>query len=150
MKYTWVTPEMFSEKLEELVDAMGADAILQVPGVYDILAEHLNNEVLDGLVEDAGIMHLEKVRGGTQCGVEMEPLSTDIENVDWVDCLQQHAIICAVNLVRSLDRGACAALLEGVSIHVRDANNIATLREAVIANIEDGTIDPESIEDLNN
>ena len=147
MKYTWVTPEMFSEKLEELVDAMGADAILQVPGVYELLVEHLNDAVLDGLVEDAGVVHLKKVDGASLCGIKTEPMSDDIEDVDCVDCLQQHAIICAVALVRGLDRDACTALLEGVCIQVYDADDIGTLREAVVANIEDGTIDPESIEE---
>ena len=50
--YDWVTSEMFAEKLEELVGKMSAGEILAVPGVYEALAEELNNAVLDSLQEE--------------------------------------------------------------------------------------------------
>ena len=48
-RYSWVTSEMFDEKLAELLDEMGAGAILQIPGVYECVSEYLNNEVLESL-----------------------------------------------------------------------------------------------------
>jgi hypothetical protein len=45
----WLTDEMFRAKLEEIVNEMGTTAVLAVPGVYEILAEELNNTVLEEL-----------------------------------------------------------------------------------------------------
>lgn len=44
--YDHITQEQFDEKLEELVAAMSAGELLGVEGVYEILSEYLNNEVL--------------------------------------------------------------------------------------------------------
>lgn len=49
MKYGWVTDEIFDRKLEELVGQMTAEDILAMPGVYEIVSEELNNEVLSAL-----------------------------------------------------------------------------------------------------
>ena len=46
--WAWVTTEMFDEALEKIVRNQGA-GILSVPGVYEVLSEHFNNEVLDTL-----------------------------------------------------------------------------------------------------
>ena len=46
--WDWVTTEMFDEALEKIVRKHGA-GILYVPGVYEVLSEHFNNEVLDTL-----------------------------------------------------------------------------------------------------
>ncbi len=47
--YEWITSEMFTEKLGDIVAAMSSDEILAVPGTYEALSEALNNEVLDAL-----------------------------------------------------------------------------------------------------
>lgn len=47
--YSYVTEEMFQQKLEEIVGRMSTDQLLATPGVAVILREELNNEVLNEL-----------------------------------------------------------------------------------------------------
>ena len=44
--YSWVTTEMFNAEVEKICEEMGAANVLFIPGVYDVVSEHLNNEVL--------------------------------------------------------------------------------------------------------
>lgn len=46
----------------------------------------------------------------------------------------------------TIDRAACAELLEGAGIQCYDSETLEELREAVAVNIEDGTIEPEDFE----
>lgn len=48
-QYAWVTEEMFDEKLRDMVE--GHD-LIDIPGVYPIVREHLNNHVIKALKED--------------------------------------------------------------------------------------------------
>jgi len=50
--WAWVTNEIFDRKLAEIVDEMGIQAVLSIPGVYEVLAEHLNNTVLEELEDE--------------------------------------------------------------------------------------------------
>ena len=45
--WSWVTDEMFNDKLEDVVGMLSPVNILVIPGVSDILREHLNNDVLE-------------------------------------------------------------------------------------------------------
>lgn len=47
--YSWVTTEMFDEKLEELVGKMTPAELMAMPGFYEIASEELNNKVLEEL-----------------------------------------------------------------------------------------------------
>jgi len=47
--YSWVTDEMFDEKLREICETTD---LLSIPGVYEVVREELNNEVLDALAQD--------------------------------------------------------------------------------------------------
>ncbi len=47
--YDWVTDEMFREKLEQLVNETYASELISIPGVYEHLADHFNNDVLSEL-----------------------------------------------------------------------------------------------------
>lgn len=49
---TQVTQEAFNAKLEELLNEMGGAELLAIPGLYEVVSEHLNNEVLEALRED--------------------------------------------------------------------------------------------------
>lgn len=51
-RYSWVTNEMFDNKLEEIVADEGGIRVLHIPGVYEIVKEHFNNEVLEALESD--------------------------------------------------------------------------------------------------
>ena len=51
-RYAWVTTEMFDRKLAELVGEMSGEEIVAVPGAYEVLSEHLNNDVLDALEKE--------------------------------------------------------------------------------------------------
>lgn len=48
MIYEWVTDEMFNDELEKIIEERGVE-ILNVPGVYEVLSEHFNNDVLERL-----------------------------------------------------------------------------------------------------
>lgn len=47
--FGWVTTEMFDEELKEVLAGQTALEILDIPGIYEILSEHYNNEVLTNL-----------------------------------------------------------------------------------------------------
>lgn len=47
--YSWVTTEMFDQKLRELAQDFD---LLTIPGVYELVAEDFNNEVLAALEQD--------------------------------------------------------------------------------------------------
>lgn len=49
--YDWVTTEMFEEELEELIHR-DTHNLLTIPGVYEVVAEHYNNEVLERLAAE--------------------------------------------------------------------------------------------------
>lgn len=42
----------FDKKLEELVSKMSTAELLATPGIYEILSEELNNEVLKAIEDD--------------------------------------------------------------------------------------------------
>lgn len=47
MKVEDITDEMFDGKLLEICESTPMIAILRVEGVYEALAEHFNNDVID-------------------------------------------------------------------------------------------------------
>lgn len=47
-----ITPEMFLQKLEELLDDMTGEQLLMIPGLYEVVSEHLNDAVLEALEDD--------------------------------------------------------------------------------------------------
>ena len=44
-RYDWVTSDMFNEVLETIM-MENTETLLHVPGVFEALSEHFNNEVL--------------------------------------------------------------------------------------------------------
>lgn len=42
-----VTTEEFDEALEKILDEQSGAALLAVPGVYEVVSEHYNNDVID-------------------------------------------------------------------------------------------------------
>jgi len=46
------TQERFDDKLGEILDEQPASYLLLIPGVYEVLAEHYNNDVLAALKEE--------------------------------------------------------------------------------------------------
>jgi hypothetical protein len=49
MKASEVTSNVFDAKLEELLDGMTGAQILAIQGVYKVIAEEMNNDVLMAL-----------------------------------------------------------------------------------------------------
>lgn len=47
--YGWVTNELFDDKLRNIIDRGPASLLLTVPGVYEAVSEHYNNQVLEEL-----------------------------------------------------------------------------------------------------
>jgi hypothetical protein len=52
MKASNVTTEQFDAELIDLVDGMSGEQLLAIPGIYEILSEELNNDVLSALCAD--------------------------------------------------------------------------------------------------
>ena len=50
--YSWGTDEMFDNKLRRIAARLGAEYLLGIPGVYELVREDLNNEVLTKLEEE--------------------------------------------------------------------------------------------------
>lgn len=51
--YSWITEEMFYDKLVEIIDETQAPSdLLALEGVYEIVREEFNNEVLKALEEE--------------------------------------------------------------------------------------------------
>ena len=53
MSFEWITNEMFDEQLELILDREGRN-LLAVPGVYECVREHFNNEVIERLCHREG------------------------------------------------------------------------------------------------
>jgi len=49
--YDKITNEKFYDKLEDILGRMSPGDILTIPGVYEVISEALNNDVLDELEE---------------------------------------------------------------------------------------------------
>ena len=49
MSYEWVTDEMFDEELIAILRDIPSSELLRIPGIYEILKEEFNNEVLSSL-----------------------------------------------------------------------------------------------------
>ena len=54
MKLHEITNDQFDSKLAELVSETPAGHLLTIPGVYEILSEWFNNDIIDALTEDDG------------------------------------------------------------------------------------------------
>jgi hypothetical protein len=64
------TPEQFDAKLEELLKLETPETLLAIPGIYEILSEHFNNEVLADLCadeQDAADVRAEAARDAVEC-----------------------------------------------------------------------------------
>jgi hypothetical protein len=48
-----ITNEQFDAKLIEILNGMTAAQILAIPGVYEVVSEELNNEVIEAIEADA-------------------------------------------------------------------------------------------------
>ncbi len=51
-KISSITHEKFESVLEDIVSEMSADEILALPGVYEAMADLLNNEVIERCLEE--------------------------------------------------------------------------------------------------
>lgn len=50
--YSWITPDMFEEKVRDIAYRHGTGELLAIPGVWEIVQEHFNNAVLEELEEE--------------------------------------------------------------------------------------------------
>jgi hypothetical protein len=51
-KYADLTSDKFDEILAEIINEQPAASLLDIPGVYEAVSEHFNNEVLDRWEQD--------------------------------------------------------------------------------------------------
>jgi hypothetical protein len=47
-----ITDELFDTKLVEILNGMTAARLLSIPGVYEIVAEEFNNQVIEAIEEE--------------------------------------------------------------------------------------------------
>jgi hypothetical protein len=50
-----ITTDEMHEAIEELVGAMSTADLLSIPGIYEILADEMNNEAIDLILEAEGL-----------------------------------------------------------------------------------------------
>ena len=55
-KYDKMTQEDFNRILGDIMQEAGGRAILTIPGVYEVVSEHFNNDVLDRWEQEQGGM----------------------------------------------------------------------------------------------
>lgn len=51
-KYSKLTQEEFERRLSEMIDRKAASYLLTIPGIYNILSEEYNSDILDELEKD--------------------------------------------------------------------------------------------------
>ena len=49
-----ITDEEFDNTLLEILSKYTADQMIDIPGIYEILSEHYNNEVIDTVIRKRG------------------------------------------------------------------------------------------------
>lgn len=47
-----ITTDVFDAKLVEILDGMIGAQLLSIPGVYEVVAEELNNEVIEAIEQE--------------------------------------------------------------------------------------------------
>ncbi|NMB69834.1 hypothetical protein GYA27_01350 [candidate division WWE3 bacterium] len=47
-----ITTDVFDAKLVEILDGMTGAQLLSIPGVYEVVAEELNNEVIEAIEQE--------------------------------------------------------------------------------------------------
>ena len=47
--FSWVTNDMFQEKLIEILDNQDGESLIMIPGLYEVVSEYVNNDVLEAL-----------------------------------------------------------------------------------------------------
>lgn len=45
--YNQITTAEFDHALSDILDTMSGEQFMAIPGVYEVVSEHLNNEALD-------------------------------------------------------------------------------------------------------
>ncbi len=50
-----ITGEEMYEAIADITHAMSTDELLSIPGVWEVLSEHLNNEAIEAILADKGI-----------------------------------------------------------------------------------------------
>ena len=49
--YNKITTEEFDHALSDILDKMTGEQVMAIPGVYEVVSEHFNNEALDLALE---------------------------------------------------------------------------------------------------
>jgi hypothetical protein len=52
MSYDWITDEAFTNAVEALLADESPGSLLSIPGVWEIVSEHFNNDAIDLIRED--------------------------------------------------------------------------------------------------
>ena len=52
MKPHEITNELFDETLRRILDGYRGTQLLDIPGIYEVLAEHFNNDVVNELCDE--------------------------------------------------------------------------------------------------
>ena len=52
IKPDWITQDMYNEKIKEIINELGTNELLKVPGVYDLVSEYYNDTAVEELEEE--------------------------------------------------------------------------------------------------
>lgn len=117
-KYDKISTEDFDRILAEIMNEDNASSLLTIPGVYEIVSEHFNNEVLE--------------KWNIEQAISEEPDPVDAWCRENPDVVRRVHRMGREQMVRVLEDVAC--------IQCYDRETTDELREALFANLADGTI----------
>lgn len=66
--YSHITGEMFANELERQIEGMPAYTLLGIPGVYDLLSEYLNNDILEALGREVDAPPFDQLTAAIEAG----------------------------------------------------------------------------------
>ena len=64
--YEWITDEAFTNAVEQLVSEQSASALLAVPGIWEIVSEHFNNDAIELIEQDPSAFGLDAPCSGNR------------------------------------------------------------------------------------
>lgn len=112
--YSWITNEMYDAELQKLIEE-NASTLLSVPGVYEAVSEHFNNEALARLVA--------RKENGKMEFVDMTHLTEPKGNVVPVDEIATHPMMGNIPaeqtdiLIAFVRMGQFECIDDGESLH---------------------------------
>ena len=84
MSYNWVSKEMVTEKLEEILGEMTGESLLTIPGLFELTGEYFRDEIMEELEAEnfPNLMSYEAVNESFKSLIEDSQIPAD--DVIWL------------------------------------------------------------------